>query len=46
MDKKGLQPPDGQSSMKNWVAGLTEKVIRGELTKEQASARIKTHFEL
>ena len=46
LDKKGLQPPDGQSSMKDWVAGLTEKVIRGDLTKEQASARIKAHFEL
>jgi S1-C subfamily serine protease len=46
LDKKGLQPPDGQSSMKNWVSGLTEKVIRGDLTKEQASARIKAHFEL
>jgi S1-C subfamily serine protease len=46
LDKKGSQAPDGQSSMKDWVAGLTEKVIRGELTKEQASARIKAHFEL
>jgi S1-C subfamily serine protease len=46
LDRKGLQPPDGQSSMKDWVAGLTEKVIRGDLTKEQASARIKAHFEL
>jgi S1-C subfamily serine protease len=46
LDKKGLQAPDGQSSMKDWVAGLTEKVIRGDLTKEQASARIKAHFEL
>jgi S1-C subfamily serine protease len=45
LDKKGLQPPDGQSSMKDWVAGLTEKVIRGDLTKEQASDRIKHHFE-
>ena len=46
LDKKGLQPPDGQSSMKDWVAGLTEKVIRGDLTKEQASERIKHRFEL
>ena len=46
LDRKGLQPPDGQSSMKNWVADLTEKVIRGELTKEQASSRIKANFEL
>ena len=46
LDRKGLQPPDGQSSMKNWVADLTEKVIRGELTKERASGRIKAHFEL
>ena len=46
LDKIGLQPPDGQSSMKNWVAGLAEKVIRGDLTKEQASGRIKHHFEL
>ena len=46
LDQKGLQPPDGQPSMKQWVAGLTEKVIRGDLTKEQASERIKHHFEL
>jgi S1-C subfamily serine protease len=46
LDKKGLQPPGGQSSMKDWVAGLTEKVIRGDLTKEQASERIKHRFEL
>jgi hypothetical protein len=32
--------------MKDWVAGLTEKVIRGDLTKEQASDRIKHRFEL
>ena len=46
LDKKGSQPPDGQSSMKDWVAGLTEKVILGDLTKEQASERIKHRFEL
>ena len=46
LDKKGVQPPDGQSSMKDWVAGLAEKVIRGDLTKEKASDRIKHHFEL
>ena len=46
LDKKGLQPPDGQSSMKDWVASLTEKVIRGDLTKEQASERIKRYYEL
>ena len=46
LDKNGLQPPDGQSSMKDWVAGLAEKVIRGDLTKEKASDRIKHHFEL
>jgi S1-C subfamily serine protease len=46
LDKKGLQPPDGQPSMKDWVAGLAEKVIRGDLTKEKASDRIKHHFEL
>ncbi len=32
--------------MKQWVARVTEKVIRGDLTKEQASERIKHHFEL
>ena len=46
LDKKGLQPPEGQPSMKDWVAGLAEKVIRGDLTKEKASDRIKHHFEL
>jgi S1-C subfamily serine protease len=46
LDKKGLQPPVGYSSMKNWVAELTEKVIRGELTKEKAATQIQSHFEL
>jgi S1-C subfamily serine protease len=46
MDQKGLQPPVGYSSMKNWVAELTEKVVRGEITKEKAAAQIRSHFEL
>jgi len=46
LDKKGLQPPVGYSSMKNWVAELTERVVRGELTKEKAAAQIQSHFEL
>jgi S1-C subfamily serine protease len=45
LDKKGLQPPVGYSSMKNWVAELTERVIRGELSKEKAAAQIQSHFE-
>ena len=46
LERRGLQPPSGQSSMKDWVADLAERVIRGELTKEQASARIKAHYDL
>ena len=46
LDRKGLQPPDGLSSMKDWIAGLTEKVILGDLTKEKAAEHIKHHFEL
>lgn len=46
LDKKGLQPPAGYSSMKNWVAQLTAKVVRGELTKEKAAAQIQSHFKL
>jgi S1-C subfamily serine protease len=46
LDKKGLQPPVGYSSMKNWVAELTERVVRGELSKEKAAAQIRSHFEL
>ncbi|KPK86056.1 MAG: hypothetical protein AMJ94_18335 [Deltaproteobacteria bacterium SM23_61] len=45
LDKKGLQPPVGYSSMKNWVAELTERVVRGELSKEKAAAQIRSHFE-
>jgi hypothetical protein len=32
--------------MKNWVAELTERVVRGELSKEKAAAQIRSHFEL
>jgi S1-C subfamily serine protease len=46
LDQKGLRPPEGQPSMKDWVAGLAEKVIRGDLSKEQASDHIKHHFSL
>jgi hypothetical protein len=33
------------SSMKNWVSELTERVVRGELSKEKAAAQIQSHFE-
>lgn len=46
LEKKCMQPPFEYSSMKDWLAGLTEKVIRGELTKEKAAAQIHSHFEL
>ena len=45
LEKKGMQTPLEYSSMKDWLAGLTEKVIGGELTKEKAAAQIRAHFE-
>jgi hypothetical protein len=46
LEKKAMQTSLEYSSMKDWLAGLTEKVIRGELTKEKAAAQIRAHFEL
>jgi len=46
LEKKGMQTALEYSSMKDWLTGLTEKVIRGELTKEKAAAQIRAHFEL
>lgn len=46
LERKGMLPPLGYSSMKDWLAGLTEKILRGGLTKEKAAAQIQAHFEL
>ncbi len=46
LERKGMLPPLGYSSMKDWLAGLTEKILRGGLTKEMAAAQIRAHFEL
>jgi hypothetical protein len=45
LEKRKVQPPPGYSSLKDWIADLTERVIAGELTKEKAAALIKVHFD-
>ena len=46
LEKRPLDPPAGYSSLKQWVADLTEKVIKGEMTKEKATALVKAHAQL
>jgi S1-C subfamily serine protease len=46
LEKRPFHPPSGYSSLKGWVADLTEKVINREITKEKAVALVKAHFEL
>jgi len=44
LEKRSSIPPAGYPSLKNWVADLSEKVIKGELTKEKAISILKGHF--
>lgn len=46
LEKRPFTPPAGYPSLKNWVADLTERVVKGELTKEKAVAMVKDHFAL
>ena len=46
LEKRPFTPPAGYPSLKNWVADLTERVVKGELTKEKAVGMVKDHFAL
>ena len=46
LEKRPLTPPSGYPSLKNWVADLSERVVKGELTKEKAVRIVKDHFAL
>ncbi len=46
LERKPLSPPPGYTSLKTWVADLTEKVIQGELSKGQAAAVVRDHYKL
>lgn len=46
LEKKPLSPPPGYSSLKAWVADLTERVVQGELSKGQAAAVLRDHYKL
>jgi S1-C subfamily serine protease len=46
LEKRPFTPPAGYPSLKNWVADLTERVVKGELTKEKAISIVKDHFAL
>lgn len=46
LEKRPFTAPAGYPSLKNWVADLTERVVRGEISKEKAVAIVKDHFVL
>jgi hypothetical protein len=46
LEKIPLTPPPGFSSLKAWIADLTERVIKEEITKEKAVASLRSHFDL
>ena len=43
---KATTPPDGFSSVPDWLASLAEREIKGELTEDQTYNLIKRSFEL
>ncbi len=45
LEKNPLNPPSGFSSLKTWIADLTERVMNEEITKEKAVSLIKSHFD-
>lgn len=45
LEKNPLNPPTGFSSLKTWIADLTERVMNEEITKEKAISLIKSHFD-
>jgi hypothetical protein len=45
LEKNPLTPPPGFSSLKAWIADLTERVLNEEISKEKAITLIKTHFD-
>jgi len=44
LEKRPFTPPAGYPSLKNWVAALTEGVVKGEIKREKAVEIIKDHF--
>jgi len=45
LEKIPLNPPHGFSSLKAWIADLAERVLKEEITKDNAISLIKEHFD-